>query len=722
MAKKLRLSSSLAAECDSDRETIPLHERFAELHDCDSQEAFVLKLLLNSLANFNETYSEYALLNRLVNEPLLDGPWFNAIREHLKEEKEGPLYAVGALRKIITRAEVKQIVHQIRDANPALNGPLRPRETARTLGDLLDLNELEVAILDTACRLPNAPYNLRSNLDGMDLRFNNPAQMIAALYNATSKQAQAAMKGVLFNAGIISKENSCIYGMWGLNSDFSEIFNEPHITVEQIDHAVFPHMLETELKVGDYPHLNKEINRVVDIIEKNQNLKRKKGKRERGVNVMFWGLAGTGKTELAIAMAAERGWNLKVIGDVSRENMEENGRENRLASLKLATKIFRNQPNTVLLFDEMEDLFKSDTKAAFSKAFINRIIETTEIPIIWTTNNLQLLGQPVLRRMVYNIGFKTPPEETRLEIWTKYAKQFKMKVDEDALKEVAKLYPVVPAVIKNAANVAATAMGRKKVDKENLLEIVGSLDTLVNYGAELKVKNEEIAVDEKYDVTCVNSDVPLADFTHKVVNAKDPGFAICLYGAPGTGKSEYGRHLAKQMGKEVLFKRASDLQSMWVGECEKNIAKAFAEAKKKKMVLIIDEGDSFLRDRTKARNSWEISQVNEMLSQMETHTQPFILTTNLMKDLDAASLRRFTFKMEFRYMKPEQARRLFKSFFGVEAPAEMDNNHMLVPGDFANVRKQVRILGIKDGAEIYRLVEEETKLKPGKREAIGFNR
>lgn len=718
MSKKLRLSNSLANELSTSRETVPLFEKLNEYHDADSQEAFILKLLLNSLVNFNETYSEYALLNRLINEPLLDGPWFEQVRKVISEEKDGPLYAVGALRKVVGRPDVKQMVQQIRIANPALDGKLRPRQTARTLGDLLDLNELEIAILDTACRLPNAPYQLRSNLDGMDLRFSNPTQLIAALYGATNKQAQAALKGVLFNAGIVSKENSCVYGLWGLNGDFSEIFNEPHITVEQIDKAVFPHMLETELKVSDYPHLTKEIDRVVDIIEKNQ----KKGKRERGVNVMFWGLAGTGKTELAIAAAAERGWNLKVIGDVSRENMEENGRENRLASLKLATKIFRNQPNTVLLFDEMEDLFKTDTKAAFSKAFINRIIETTEIPIIWTTNNLQLLGQPVLRRMVYNIGFKTPPEETRLDIWTKYAAKYKMKVDAEALKEVAKIYPVVPAVIKNAVHVASTAMGRKKVDRTNLLEIVGSLDTLVNYGVELKVKNDEFKVDEKYDVTCVNSDVPLGDFTRKVIDAKESGFAICLYGAPGTGKSEYGRHLAKEMGKEVLFKRASDLQSMWVGECEKNIAKAFAEAKKKKMVLIIDEGDSFLRDRTKARASWEISQVNEMLSQMETHPEPFILTTNLMKDLDAASLRRFTFKMEFRYMKPDQARRLFKSFFGVDAPAEMDNNSMLVPGDFANVRKQVRILGIKDGAEIYRLVEEETKLKPGKREAIGFNR
>ena len=137
------------------------------------------------------------------------------------------------------------------------------------------------------------------------------------------------------------------------------------------------------------------------------------------------------------------------------------------------------------------------------------------------------------------------------------------------------------------------------------------------------------------------------------------------------------------LGKKVLFKRASDLQSMWVGECEKNIAAAFKEAADEEMVLIIDEGDSFLRNREHARASWEVSQVNEMLSQMEMITQPFFLTTNLIKDLDPASMRRFTFKAKFDFMQPDQSARLFAQYFGCEAPDEIRRNDFLTPGDFA---------------------------------------
>jgi transitional endoplasmic reticulum ATPase len=687
--------------------------------NADPDDVFFSKLLLNLLSQFSETYTEYSLIHRLAHETLLEGPWFVELRKLINDamDNERSLMGVSLLRSFLGRSEVLSMVRQIYKVNPHLKAKPRVRETSATLADLLDLTEIETLLLDAGCRFPEMCYQTRALFDGLDMRYPNPAMMFSQMFKRPLKEAQRAKQGLLFNAGILTKDGCAPDGQWGLNSDLADVFINKNLKVEDIDKAIFPHMLTTDLTREDYPHLEKEITHCIDIIEKNQTGKKK---REPGVNVMFWGVAGTGKTELAMAIAKERGWNLKVIGDISPDNMNENSRQSRLTSLKLASKIFRNQPNTVLLFDEMEDLFKHDTNAQFSKAFINRIIETTEIPIIWTTNHLRELGQPVLRRMVYNIGFKVPPEETREKMWEKYCTEYKLKVEAGAIKDVAKTYPVPPAVIRNAVHVTSTAFGRKKVTKPELFEIVGSLDTLVNYGQELAIKETEQDDGDTYDITCVNADQDMENFTNRLLNAKTHGFALCLYGAPGTGKSEYGRYLAKKMGKEILFKRASDLQSMWVGECEKNIAKAFAEAKKKGMILLIDEGDSFLRDREKARNSWEVSQVNEMLSQMERHPQPFILTTNLMKDLDAASLRRFTFKLKFDYMTTAQARRLFKGFFGMEAPSELDRNPMLVPGDYANVKKQVDILGITSADEIYRMLNEETKLKPGKRAGIGF--
>ncbi len=109
-----------------------------------------------------------------------------------------------------------------------------------------------------------------------------------------------------------------------------------------------------------------------------------------------------------------------------------------------------------------------------------------------------------------------------------------------------------------------------------------------------------------------------------------------------------------------------------------------------------------------------------MLSQMEMITQPFVLTTNLMRDLDEASLRRFTFKVKFDFLKPEQATRLFKAYFGYDAPSAILRNDILTPGDFATVLKKMKILNLDNAETIYSMLVEECDLKPQKTKEIGF--
>jgi transitional endoplasmic reticulum ATPase len=92
----------------------------------------------------------------------------------------------------------------------------------------------------------------------------------------------------------------------------------------------------------------------------------------------------------------------------------------------------------------------------------------------------------------------------------------------------------------------------------------------------------------------------------------------------------------------------------YVGESEKNIADMFAVARQQNAVLVLDEADSFLADRRNAQRSWEVTQVNELLTQMEAFDGIFICTTNLMEKLDPASIRRFAFKVRFDPMTPDQ--------------------------------------------------------------------
>jgi SpoVK/Ycf46/Vps4 family AAA+-type ATPase len=132
----------------------------------------------------------------------------------------------------------------------------------------------------------------------------------------------------------------------------------------------------------------------------------------------------------------------------------------------------------------------------------------------------------------------------------------------------------------------------------------------------------------------------------------------------------------------------------------------FQEAEEEDAILFLDEGDSFLRDRSLANHSWEVTTVNELLQGMERFPGVFIVATNLFRGLDTAALRRFTFKLEMRALNPEQRWNMFVSETGIkknlaEIPrtqkdswkADLYQMHQLAAGDFATVKRQCILLG-----------------------------
>jgi SpoVK/Ycf46/Vps4 family AAA+-type ATPase len=134
---------------------------------------------------------------------------------------------------------------------------------------------------------------------------------------------------------------------------------------------------------------------------------------------------------------------------------------------------------------------------------------------------------------------------------------------------------------------------------------------------------------------------------------------LCFHGCPGTGKTALAEHIATALQRPLMIRQASDLSSKFVGETEQNMARMFEEATTEEAVLLLDEADSFLRSRRRAERNYEVTEVNEMLQGMERFAGIFICTTNLFDDLDEAALRRFTFKIRFHPLRPEQREQMF---------------------------------------------------------------
>ena len=139
---------------------------------------------------------------------------------------------------------------------------------------------------------------------------------------------------------------------------------------------------------------------------------------------------------------------------------------------------------------------------------------------------------------------------------------------------------------------------------------------------------------------------------------------LLFWGPPGTGKTEYARYIATTLGMQLVVKTASELLSMWVGGTEKNIRAAFEEAAREEAILFIDEADSFFIDRTTASHSWEATQTNELLQQMENHKGILICCTNFIHGLDKAALRRFDWKVEFKPLDEARLLATYQEYFG----------------------------------------------------------
>jgi len=205
--------------------------------------------------------------------------------------------------------------------------------------------------------------------------------------------------------------------------------------------------------------------------------------------------------------------------------------------------------------------------------------------------------------------------------------------------------------------------------------------------------------------------------------------SLCFFGPPGTGKTALAHLLASELDRPLFARKGSDLISPFLGGTERQIADMFEQAREDQALLLLDEADGLLLDRREALRSWEITQVNEMLTQMDQFEGLFICSTNLVTRLDEASLRRFDIKVQFDYLTLPQRLRLFCETLGIAQDAlkrgwqdKLQRLSCLTPGDFAVVKRRAALL--EQGLEpalLLKLLHDECSMKSASTgRSIGF--
>ena len=414
----------------------------------------------------------------------------------------------------------------------------------------------------------------------------------------------------------------------------------------------------------------------------------------------------------------------------SDDDGDEPTRGERLRELRLAQRLLAGNRRSLLLFDEMEDLlcdalpffgffgrsFRSRGREGSSKVFMHRLLERAPTPTLWTMNDARERSVPtILRRMMFAFELRPPTVRVRARIWARQLERHGIEAGPDDARALAAEFEAVPGVAAGATAAARLGGG----------DIAAVWHGVRSLSRALSCARPPQATPARFDPGLTHADTDPIALAERLADLDERRFSLCLQGPPGTGKSAFVRYLAERLGLEVIQKRASDLMSMWVGETEQQIAAAFAEARDAGAFLVFDEADSLLADRRHARHSWEVSQVNEMLTWMESHPLPFACTTNFGEHLDPATLRRFVFKVTLDYLTPVQAETAFQDYFALTPPAELSVLSALTPGDFAVVRRRAEILGTAPGAgcagcDVARRVRREAGSTAGHRlSAVG---
>ncbi|MBQ7219651.1 MAG: AAA family ATPase, partial [Synergistaceae bacterium] len=327
---------------------------------------------------------------------------------------------------------------------------------------------------------------------------------------------------------------------------------------------------------------------------------------------------------------------------------------------------------------------------------------------IWITNHVEHIHTSVMRRFSYSIYFREPGRKEREKLFTTITHRHNVSgyFSDSGIKTLARNYAVPAAVIESAVT-QAKILGCDAEDFVQTSEqFMKSYIRLLHGGREvLRRPTNEV---KGFTLSGVTLDGAAIDdimtrcrrayeAMKKADGQLEGGCAtILFYGPPGTGKTALARHIAYELDRECIVQRGSDLLNCYVGNTEKNIAEVFRKAEDEGAVLVIDEADTFLFRRDMAMHSWEVSQVNEFLTSLEECRCFCICTTNRLKELDSASVRRFSHKVAFWYSGESQVIALYESLLAPlcdselskELERELRRMTRLTPGDFHAVRMQ----------------------------------
>lgn len=489
---------------------------------------------------------------------------------------------------------------------------------------------------------------------------------------------------------------------------------EPSIFSPEFERVSF-----SELKMSHFSHLLEEIDDLKSFMTAVCKEQRK------GVNILIYGPKSSGKTQFVKALGDSL--NLAMY-ELNLDLVKGESAETRLQMIMRAQNSFYGIENSVMMVDNAHTLFEADAtdflnsgNASIIKRFVNGTLGKNLMPTIWITSRIDLFDYHDLVRFDYCMEFKKPSRTVREEFIKK--KMMGLDISKKWVGKIAAKENLSFETIEKIALFTKTVCETKSGSlAEEVFDNAMTRSALFIGNA---IRDVDFSADYQEDL--LNTDIDLSKVVESLKVFRDA--RLCLYGPPGSGKSGFAYHLSQQLDTPLIVKKGSDILGRYLGDSEQNLANAFSEANSKSGILLIDEVDGLLSDRRGAQRSWEISMVNELLTQIDGFRGILIVTTNYIDRLDSAAMRRFDLKVNFDYLKSDQVLTLWCKYIselsldGGDGELEkLKGLKTLTPGDFANVKRQSKFLPVLDGLDLFKRLKKEIdhKSSRSKEGGMGF--
>ncbi|SDB43338.1 AAA+-type ATPase, SpoVK/Ycf46/Vps4 family [Desulfonatronum thiosulfatophilum] len=567
------------------------------------------------------------------------------------------------------------------------------RQNMAAIQQTFRLSDLETdlvmfAFLLRVCKPFNAYYE-----DHLECETYSGRRHLAFALNVNSWELREALSGQLGKLGIVTMDG------YSLDLDDDVLKTLQQGRADQLYVNYFRKTETSDLPLNYHLLPSETVRHVLGLLA---------AKGESSTHILLYGPPGTGKTSFARALAGKLNCPAYEI-----VHQEDNSAQGLRKAIQACLNVTNSGDGSLMIVDESEGLLEAgrsffDRGEVRDKGWLNQLLETPGVRAIWITNEVDCIDDSTKRRFAFSLCFTKFNRSKRMILW-----KFVLRHHEAGnlltvgqIKALADTYDLNAGILATAVQKAKELHGEQNQEKFHaaLRRSLDAYQLLAENGVP-RTRTNELQRDYSLEGLNYNSNGP--DFLGRMnlltkAAAKSPsaGISALFYGPPGTGKSEMAKYLGWKLNRKLVVKSASDLLDPYVGMSERRIALAFQEATEEQGILVIDEVDTFLSSRGNAQRSWEVSMVNEFLTQMEHYKGILVCTTNNFSWLDRAALRRFLFKVEFDYLLPSGNIVFYHKLLGhlvAELLTDSQTEQIrtiarLTPGDFRVVRDQTLIL------------------------------